>query len=365
MIFDNLANSPRQQRAFFIEMSLPALKKACRLCRFGGALTFKHRYGVYLHMKDMFSWRNTMSASGVNASLRDRISEIKSEFETRVRAIKEKSDARISEMSHDAPDPSAFEAMINVAFEVKWRRKEIKFDIPKFTSKRETIKFDIPEVYMETEGFSFDVPAVRMKRKCIAKKPEFHGFKVKWTCIWADVPEPYMKRHEIKIDIPKFRSKRVEIKFDIPEVRMETVDISFDIPEFYVKDVDADISGYQDKINTLSQEMSQQVGAETATFKARMRNELPPVVSTFFDEMRDSMLSDRAGIETKYNDAISKLKASIRTLKENNVNDKVAELEGTLSGLISEYQQVLGELDQTIESLNEQEVEVLSSLGIA
>ncbi|MBI1225754.1 MAG: hypothetical protein GC192_11005 [Bacteroidetes bacterium] len=299
-----------------------------------------------------------------NERIQLKVDEIKKKFEERINQIREKGAKRINEINEDAPDPSNVEAALNFTFDVKWRTTSIKFDVPKFTMEREELKFDIPEVRMETEDFSFDVPATRMVTKCVAKKPEFHGLKMYWTCIYLDVPEPYMKRVTIKTDIPKFNSRRMEVKFDKPVVRMETTEIKFNLPQFFLKEVSTQIDEHKREIETVSNEMTGEIASAQQEMKTRLQLEISHEIDDLFENMQVELINQRSTISKNYDDAISKLKTSIKTLKENNAIEQVKSLENQLSNIVDEYKATLASLDKALEDLYSQKEEALKSLKI-
>jgi len=306
-----------------------------------------------------------MTGENSNAVIQQKVEELRAKFEARVQAIRKKGAEQLGDISDDAPDPSDFEAMLNLTFDVKWKLTSIKFDVPQFSMERETIKFDVPEVKMKTRELKFDVPATRMKRTCIAKKPEFHGPRIKWTCIYADVPEPYMKRVSIKTDIPEFSSKRMEIKFDKPVVKMDRVEIKLHLPQFYLKKLDAQIEGHKEKIEDVAADMTSEISSAQTELKSSLQSEIGQEIELMFDALRESILKERANVETSYNDAIGKTKSAIRILKENNAVDEVSRLEGELAKLVTDYRQLLIDLDAALEEMNAQQHEALSSLKIS
>lgn len=306
-----------------------------------------------------------MPGENSNAVIQKKVDELKEKFEARVQAIRQKGSEQLGNINDDAPDPSDTEAMLNLTFDVKWKLTSIKFDVPQFSMERETIKFDIPEVTMKIKELKFDVPATRMVRKCIAKKPEFHGFKVKWTCIYAHVPEAYMKRVTIKTDIPQFSSKRVEIKFDKPVVKMERVEIKLHLPQFYLRKLDAQIEDHKEKVEDVAADMTAEIASAQTELKASLQSEIGEEIELMFDDLRESILKERTNVESAYDEAIGKTKSAIRILKENNAVDEVARLEGELSKLVSDYQQLLADLDKALKEMNAQQHEALTSLKIS
>ncbi len=302
--------------------------------------------------------------------IQETVDAIKAQFEKRIEEISKNGSDRINEITDDSPEPNNVEATLNVTFDVKWKTTSIKFDIPKFTNERQTISFDVPTVKMVTKTFSWDEPATRMVTKCIGKKPEFycHGFppkcKVEMTCIYADVPEVYMRRREIKTDIPEFAMKRQEISFDKPVVSLQTIEIKLDLPQFYLRELTGELRDQQNEIEDVSSDMETEITKAQNEMDAKLLTEISAQITTLFSEIRTSLLSERANVSTYYDEAISKMKTTIKILKENNAVDEVGKLEPELSKLVSDYSQILSEIDKSIEDLNLQQIEAIKNLKI-
>lgn len=298
--------------------------------------------------------------------IKQQVEQIKEKFTKRIEEIREKGAERIKQINEDAPDPSNVEAALNFTFDVKWENTSLKFDIPKFTIEREVLKFDIPEVKMETEEIKFDVPSTRMVNKCVAKKPEFYGFppKIKWTCIYTKFPEVYMKRISIKTDVPKFNSKTVEIKFDKPVVEMETLEIKLKLPQFYLKETDAEIEAHSREIEGVAVEMTSDISEARTEMKAMLHSEVANEIDLMFDGLREEILKERNNVSKSYEEVISKTKSTIKTLKENNANKQVNNLENELSKIVDEYINVLRDFDNSLGVLNKQEEKALKNLNI-
>lgn len=281
---------------------------------------------------------------------------LEAELKTNITTIKTKYAAEMEPIIGSMPDPSNFEALINLEFEVKWKMKTFSFDIPKIFSKREVVKFDIPEVRMERDSIKFDVPATKMERKCAFKKPVIrHGYKLYMECVYMHVPVFYKKRIEIKLDVPKFKSKRIDFSFDIPEVKMERASFSTKIPHFYLRSVTGQISDAQLQIEAIGKRMNEEIQAETAAFKIKIDEAIALEVSSSFDGLRTNMIEQRDGISSPYNDAISASKTAIKSLKAQGAQAKVAELETTLSEVVNRYTETINIIDENLNNLSDEE----------
>ena len=303
--------------------------------------------------------------SDVNVGIEQKVELLREKYAQKIAAIRKTGAERLRQIDENAPDPSDFEAALNFTFDVKWKITSIKFDIPKFSMEREVLKFDIPEVRMKTEEIKFDVPSTRMVRKCIAKKPVFRHWKWYNECIYAKVPEVYMKRVSFKTDIPKFNSKRVDIKFDKPVVKMEPTEIKLHLPHFYLKKLDVQIEGHKNEIEDVASDMTSEISVVQIEMKSELEAEIGAEISLMFDELRDDIIKERDNVSMSYEEAISKTKAAINILKGNNATDEVTKLETQLSKIVEDYKNILADLDATIKDISKQEEEALRSLRIA
>ena len=280
---------------------------------------------------------------------------LEAELKSKITTIKTKYAAEMEPVIGSMPDPSNFEALVNLEFEVKWKMKTFSFDVPKIYSKREVVKFDIPEVRMERDSIKFDVPATKMERKCAFKKPVFRGWKWYSECVYMHVPVIYKKRVEIKLDVPKFNSKRVDFSFDIPEVKMERTSFSTKIPHFYLRSVSGQISDAQLQIEAIGKRMNEEIQAETLAFKTKIDEAIAFEVSSSFDGLRANMIDQRDGISSPYNDAISASKTAIKSLKAQGAQAKVAELESALGDVANRYAETIEIIDENLGNLSEEE----------
>lgn len=302
--------------------------------------------------------------------IQETVDKIKEKFEKRIEEIKTNGSRKINEITDDSPDPNNVEATLNVTFDVKWKTTSIKFDIPTFRNERKDISFHVPSVTMKTKEISWDEPAVRMVTKCIAKKPEVtcKGFPpsctVKMKCIYADVPEPYMKRRVIKFDVPEISMKQQDISFDVPEISFETIEIKLDIPQFYLKSLSGELKDQKDDIEDVSSEMETEINNAKNEMDDSLLSDVSAQITALYDEIELSLFEERKNVSNYYDDAIAKMKSTIKILKANNANDEVAKLESKLSSLIADYSEVLSQIDQSIENLNAQEVDAINGIKL-
>ncbi|RBW61947.1 hypothetical protein DS884_02790 [Tenacibaculum sp. E3R01] len=302
--------------------------------------------------------------SEIDKRIQEKIKKKEALLKEKIEALQKSAKSRIDDL--EKPNPSDFEAAIDLQFDIKWKITSIKFDIPKFSMELEKISFDIPEVKMETEKISFDVPAIRMKRACLFKKPEFHGFppKVYMKCVYGNKPEIYTKRVEFKTDIPKFSSKRIEIKFDKPVVKMETIEIKMHLPQFYLTSVEGEIKNYSEDVQEIGNDMNSEAKKLSDNFSNEINTELKQDIKDLFDEIQNSLIKSREEISVNYNTGITNIKTSIKRLKEANATDKVKELESQLAILITDFENALKTIDENLEDLAKEESEVFMNFSV-
>jgi hypothetical protein len=286
------------------------------------------------------------------------IQSIKDKFEKRIEEIKAKGAKKIDNIEDDTPEPSQVEAVLNVTFDVKWKTTSIKFDVPQFAMKTKAISFDIPEVKMELSSIKFDVPKTRWKMKCVVKNPVGRGCLTK-----TKVPEIYMDTIEVKTDIPKITSKTMEIKLDVPEIRMETTEIKLSLPQFYMRSLEGQINEQEKDIQAVSNEMTGSIAAAEADMKNNLKLNISAELESLFNEMIEEVLDKREGICLQYDDAVAKMKSSIKILKENNAVDEVKRLEGQLDKIVQDYIAVVAQIDESIKQIGLQKQQAIASLS--
>ncbi|MFC7772494.1 hypothetical protein [Flavobacterium sp. GCM10027622] len=301
--------------------------------------------------------------------IQQKVEEVKQRFEEQIAKIQENGNAKIKKISEESPEPSSLEAGINATFDVKWKETSIQFDIPKFSMEKETISFDVPEVTMELKSMKFDVPATRMVRACLFKKPEVvvRGMSVttRMTCVYGNKPEIYMKTIEIKTDIPKFTTKKMEIIFDKPVVRLETTEIVLKLPQFFLRELSTQLNEQKEDLETVGHEMTSEIGKAENEMRFSLESEVANELKKINDELREELLKERDNACKYYDDAIAKTKSSIHILKANNFNSEVARLEAELSKMVSDYQAILEQIDNGIQSMNTSISESINGLKAA
>lgn len=310
------------------------------------------------------------------------VDEAKIKFEKRIEEIKQEGSERVNDIRDDSPDPNNVEATINMTFDIKFKTTTIKFDIPKFSKELQKIIFDVPSVKMDTKTISWDEPATRMVPKCVTKKPETtcRGGGVRWrngipqvtaptcttewVCLYMDVPEVYMKRREIKIDMPEFSMKKQEISFDKPVIKFETVEIKIDLPQFHLRDLSGDLREQEDELNDVGSDMETDIHQATEEMNNSLLKDISNEVNAIFDDIRTQLIAERKNVCGYYDDAIGKMKSTIKILKENNATEDVARLEADLSKLVADYKKVLLDIDNSLLDIDKQQEDVINQIKI-
>lgn len=220
-----------------------------------------------------------MDWNGKTNEINAAIKAIKESHEPRIQALQ----AKGRQLQDDAPRPEAVEAMINVDFDITWKNVSLIFDFPSITMKEQKISFDLPEIAMKLQTFSWDRPDICMK---YVEFPWGGGFHV---------PEPCMKREEIKLHIPEITMRTQEIIMHLPEFRTETVQWVLGLPQITVKNVKVET----EKIKQRATEIQ----AEGDAIAAEMRQEVDKVLAQLY--------GDVGQVKEKFDAALMKVNSSI------------------------------------------------------
>jgi len=225
----------------------------------------------------------------IDPELANRIDEIHARYAPKYAEIED--DAQ--KLSEGAPEGYENAVGINIDW-TKWH--DISFDVPEFRMKLQTMSFDVPEVTMKTQRWVWDTPVPIMTRVKIGEKPEFHGFTIRWTPIYMDVPSIEMRRSEVKLDVPEFKMSRMEIKAHIPEIfRMRRV--SFRIPEITIRKTEDETEELQHGAEELE---------KTATeLAAQEQGEVKSVAKEYLSQKRNDVNAQYQVTLAQYNESIA------------------------------------------------------------
>lgn len=107
--------------------------------------------------------------------------------------------------------------------EIKWKMKEFKFDIVQTRMTRQDSSFDVPEIVM-VKHHLFDV--FKCKRLKCRKKPVYGNkpeIRTKRVEVKYDLPKLTWETTSIKTKIPEIHSRRVHFKTKIPHFKVKDV----------------------------------------------------------------------------------------------------------------------------------------------
>lgn len=238
---------------------------------------------------------------------------------------------------------------------VDWDDTRIVFDLPQVTMKDQRIVFGAPQVTMKTNTIVFHTPSVRMVRKKVGEYPEFrcHGFSctVKWSPIYADVPETFMERQEIKTDVPEFRWDNTEVIVGVPEFRMIRNEIVLGLPRITVTHVVLNA----DKIKEKGQELK----TKADTLAATQNEEVGMAVHGLYDCQRNEVLKQRATANAQFDSAVKQVQASMADLSARGVDTSAVR---QADGSVTDMNKVIADILKKQQDANESFDKVLESL---
>ncbi len=242
---------------------------------------------------------------------------IKAKYEPRIAALVQ----RGKQMKEDFKTPSTVGAVINVDFDVDWKDVYIIFDIPSVSIKDQSLKFDLPETTMKLQTISWDIPAICMK---YVEFPWGGGFHV---------PEPCMKRQEIKLHLPEVSMRTQEIIMGIPEFTMEHVFWTLGLPELTVKNVKAEIKKMEDEGAALK--------ADGEVLAHDMKTEVDAAIAEAYG-------GGSAEVKAKYDASLLKVSAGIDSLQQAGIDPVKAPTEGGNINFRKQYEDLMNQRNQVL-----------------
>jgi len=225
----------------------------------------------------------------------DKMEELLGRFNTAVARLKEESEALADDVMKDAKDidpdidTTGPDVWIGMDIDVKWKRQDMSLDLPNVRIVDQKWSLDVPQLTARDEDVIFHLPSIRMVRKKIGEYPEVkcEGFppqcRVKWSPIYADLPEPYMQERRIVVVVVDIKMGRTEFAFGVPEVTMTPVNFSMNIPEITVKSISAEAKEAEDKGKALSASAIERSSALQKEFKEKLKAELGQETAGLFD----------------------------------------------------------------------------------
>jgi hypothetical protein len=244
------------------------------------------------------------SFSELNEALFARIESIKQSYQPRIQALQSK--ATLLKQDADDKKPSDWEAVIDVDFKVEWKDRRLSIDFPSVVVKDRRVSLDLPEITKSSQSIAFDVPDVRMVRVKVGEKPEVYGWTVRWTPIWIDLPEPYMRRIDIRFDLPSVTMRRQDFVLGVPELKMSRIEWVMTLPEFTVNKVSATISDMKNQ--------GEAIAAEGIKLGADMKGEIDREVALFQGSINSMFEGTKLKVGNVYNNALGEVHAAISSL---------------------------------------------------
>ncbi len=258
--------------------------------------------------------------------------ELTQRINSAIKAIQDKFAPRIAElqqrgqqMKEDFNEPTKVGAVIGVDFKVDWKPVDIIFDVPSVTMRDQSVKFDLPETTMRLQTISWDMPSICMK---YIEFPWGGGFHV---------PEPCMKRQEIKLHLPEFTMKTQEVIMGIPEFTMERVKWRLDLPQFTVINVTAEV----DKMKVGGEEL-QSAGDALAN---DMKAEVDAAIAAIYG-------GGSSAVKASYDDALLKMGAGIDSLQQAGIDPIKAPTEGGNVNLRKQYEDLMNQRNAALDAIN-------------
>lgn len=278
------------------------------------------------------------------AQLQERIEAIKKQYQPRIEALQRQGE----ELEDGFDKPSTGGAVLGVDFKVDWKQTDIIISIPSVSVRAQKFILSLPEITSKAQKISFDVPEVVMVPHVIGKKPEFHGFTIKWTDIIVSYPETRMRRQDFITDIPQVTMRTKEVIVGIPEFEMVTQRISLNLPQFTIVNVSASIKEVEDEGKALQAEgqeigksMQAEISLEVAKFDKLVREGLYTAkneVGREFDSSLQKIYNAITDVQAKQCDPIKVPTESgdvnLRKMYQDLINEK-AKVDSTFSSAIA------------------------------
>lgn len=274
------------------------------------------------------------------------------EFQAKVDEVVQRYKPEIDQIEADgrriedeAGEPSSGELMVGVDFDVAWKDRTLSFNVPTVTMRNRDLSLDLPRIEKNQSRIVFDVPTVTMVRRCLFKKPVIRGPRVTMECVYGNMPEVTMKKHEVIYDIPSVRMERKDFTLKIPEFGSARQEITVKLPEFTAKNTRVEAK----QLESRGEELKKRGEAVAA----RMEAEINALIGFFFGGGSEETVALRTDVEGDFNEAIGEVERSISELVAQKVDPSKIPAEGgninlrkIVAELIDQRAQVVGQIDQ-------------------
>ena len=252
--------------------------------------------------------------------INEAIKAIQDKFAPRIAALQE----RGQQMADDFKKPEAVEAAIGIDFDVSWKNVDLIFDVPTVTIKERSLKFDIPETTMKLQTISWDMPSICMQYVPFPWGGGFH------------VPQPCMKRQEIKLHLPEFAMRTREIIMGIPEFDTNRVKWRLGLPQITVKNVSVETDRIKSK--------GAQLQAEGEALEKEMKAEVDAAIAAAYGGGADA-------VKAQYDDTLLKVGAGIESLIQAGIDPIKAPTEDGNINLRKQYEELMNQRNQALAML--------------
>jgi hypothetical protein len=284
-------------------------------------------------------------------------------------AVSQKYKPQFDEVTKDGQklgDDAKEKKDLSIDVDVKFKEQHWAFDLPVVTIRDQRMVFGIPQVTMKTNDMSFGVPATKMVRTKVGQKPEVYcdthtlipKCTVKFTDIFADVPQFWMETKHIKLDVPEVAMRDTQIVMGIPEFKMQRQDWYVKVPEFTLKKIE--IAGAP--IYTSYASQGKDLENRANGIKVNMQHEVVQDTNNLFSCLRGNLSAKRQAALAQVQEGVNQLQQTANTLKSNGVDPSalsvtidgvpktltiaIADLQGKLISVAKQFDDAAAQLDQ-------------------
>ena len=298
-------------------------------------------------------------------TLETKVTTLRQNLESQMDSIKKDLAEKAKDINPNV-DTTGPDIYVGLDFDVRWELVTIQLHLPEVKLVDQKWILDLPQVTMKDQKIIFDIPGVRMVTRKVGEYPEFYcdtstlipQCTVRWSPIYADVPETFSQRQEIVLGLPEFRVDKTEMVVGVPEFSMRLQEIKLNLPQFTLKNVSVESEKAKAKAEALRVEGQQRSASAMKDFREFSKIELGGHVTDLFDCFRDQMLSQKNIALAQFEGAISGLESAIRQMAESKVPSDDATLVQANSQLVSvrnQRDQFVTDLQKRLEELDSQQ----------
>lgn len=248
--------------------------------------------------------------------------------------------------------------------DIKMVNKKISYDLVSVTMKNKKISFNTPQVTMRQKKMSFKIVETIMENKTVGYKPEFKCCppKTKMTPIITKVPVVRTVTKTFSTDIPEFKYQTTGFITKIPEFKNDRKEIILKLPEVTVITASSYARTQEEEANKLKEKYE--------TLTSEQKKEITNAVISTFECQKNSVIEQRTGVLSEFNNAISEVDKSIENIKSNGADPtNLTSEDGSKINLVQikndllvQLDQALNAFDDALKQLIEKEKEVVESL---